>query len=514
MTKSDDVETPSTEQHEHSENKWQAIAAEAKAVEDAKTFHELAPDIPLREVLESHADEDKKRVRRIMRKVDFRLVSILALVYIWAFIDRSNLGNANIAGMSEDLQTQVSNRYSVLTMIFFVGYILADLPAAYLTRKLGPALWIGSITLAWGAITIGQGFVKTWGELALCRILLGIMEGGLIPGVLYLLSCWYTRYETGVRIAAFYVIGIMSSGLSGLLAYGLEKMEGTSGIRGWCWIFIIEGVATCAVAIGSFFLIVDFPERSAQKNSLGLPAFLTPEEAAIVLARIEHDRGDAVHETLTFKLFLEYIKDWKLWEFSSYLILNSTALYAFAYFLPVILKAGFGYSTAKAQVMTFPPYLVGGVWMIICSRAGDMLRQRGPLLCLNCVLYIIGITLVAWSTNTNARYAGVFIGVMGIVGNVPQQWAYALNNLVGQVKKALCLIMMTIGGAISGIIAGNVFRSQDSPGYRPGVWVSIVFNIVYFLLVAKNIVYFSRQNRRVDRGEIVIMGQPGFKYTL
>lgn len=135
--------------------------------------------------------------------------------------------------MREDLDTDVANRYSIVTMVFFIGYALVDIPSMWLTRKLGPALWIGTIGLSWSVITIGQGFVRHWTSLLICRLLLGFLEGGLVPGVLYLLSCWYTRYEIGSRIAAFYVIGIASSGLSGLLAYGLEKMEGTEGIRGW-----------------------------------------------------------------------------------------------------------------------------------------------------------------------------------------------------------------------------------------------------------------------------------------
>jgi MFS family permease len=135
--------------------------------------------------------------------------------------------------MSDDLNTDVGNRYSVLTMVFFIGYASIDIPAMWLSRKLGPAFWIGSIGLAWSVITIGQGFVHSWASLAVCRILLGFLEGGLVPGVLYLMSCWYRRHEIGTRIAAFYVIGIMAGGISGLLAYGIEKMEGTAGLRGW-----------------------------------------------------------------------------------------------------------------------------------------------------------------------------------------------------------------------------------------------------------------------------------------
>jgi tryptophan-rich sensory protein len=103
---------------------------------------------------------------------------------------------------------------------------------------------------------------------------------------------------------------------------------------------------------------------------------------------------------------------------------------------------------------------------------------------------------------------------MGAVGNVPSQWAYAHNNLIGQEKKGLAMAMMTMGSALSGIIAGNVFRSQDAPGYRPGLWVSIIFNVIYALFVIKNAFLWGRKNKQADRGEIVIMGQPGFRYTL
>lgn len=141
--------------------------------------------------------------------------------------------------MSTDLKTNIGNRYSILTMIFFVGYCLTDLPATFLVRRIGPALWIGTITTLWGIITICQGFVKSWGTLALCRALLGFLEGGLVPAAMFLLYNWYTRYEIQARIAGFYVVGNASSGLAGLLAYGIEKMAGDSGLNGWSWIFII-----------------------------------------------------------------------------------------------------------------------------------------------------------------------------------------------------------------------------------------------------------------------------------
>ena len=162
--------------------------------------------------------------------------------------------------------------------------------------------------------------------------------------------------------------------------------------------------------------MVDFPEKASGKNSLGLPGFLTPEESAVVLARIEHDRGDAVEDKLTFKVAMKHLQDWKLWEFSLYLLLNNTGVYAFSYFLPVILKEGFGYSTGRAQLLTFPPYAAAAVWIMLCAFVGDHFRTRGPILIFNALLYIIGVSMMGYATDIHARYGGVFLGVMGITG--------------------------------------------------------------------------------------------------
>ena len=227
----------SKDQTEHTE--YYKGDIDEKRHRDALALHDIAPDIPLQEVLDSRADEDPKAVRRLVRKIDIRLVPILALLYTWAFIDRGNLGNVNIAGAGKDLGLKIGNRYSLITMIFFVGYILIDFPGQLLMRKTSPATWLGSITVAWGAISIGQGFVQSWISLLICRILLGVLEGGLVPGCIYLLSIWYTRFEVHKRIAGFYSLGIASGGLSGLLAYGIEKLEGDGGLRGWRWVRLV-----------------------------------------------------------------------------------------------------------------------------------------------------------------------------------------------------------------------------------------------------------------------------------
>jgi MFS family permease len=184
--------------------------------------------------VESRLHEEKK----IRRKVDRRLLPMCGALYAVSLIDRLNLPNARLAGMDEALGISIGSRYSIITMVFFIGYILFDFPANFVIRQTGAATFLGTIGFLWGILTIGMGFCKTWGELLLCRIIFGALEGGLFPGIIYLLSCWYIRHEVQVRFSSFYGFGMLISGLSNLIAYGLSKADGLGGLGGWSWIFI------------------------------------------------------------------------------------------------------------------------------------------------------------------------------------------------------------------------------------------------------------------------------------
>ncbi|CAD6945867.1 unnamed protein product [Tilletia laevis] len=162
---------------------------------------------------------DAAFIRKTMRRVDFRLVPILALAYAISLIDRTNISLARSAGMNIELQLSVGNRYSVVVIAFFPPYIAFELLSQMGLRKFGAARWLGAAVFLWGIVMIGMGFVKTWEQLTGTRALLGIFEAALFPGAAFLLSCWYLRSEVQVRLTYFYLIAAVASGFSSIIAY-------------------------------------------------------------------------------------------------------------------------------------------------------------------------------------------------------------------------------------------------------------------------------------------------------
>jgi hypothetical protein len=163
------------------------------------------------------------------------------------------------------------------------------------------------------------------------------------------------------RYSVFYFIGTLASACAGILAYGLMQMDGISGYRGWRWIFIIEGVMTCAIAIVGYFFLVGFPDAPDAHKHWG---FLNAREVRMCIARVNIDRGDAIAEKFNWKKFLGAGTDLKIWGFAWIFGMSTTVTYALAYFLPIILRVGMGFNIAKSQCLVAPPYAAAGLWMV------------------------------------------------------------------------------------------------------------------------------------------------------
>lgn len=319
-------------------------------------------------------DVSPAEAKKIMRKVDLRLVPLLGACYCISLLDRTNLSAANIAGMSKQLKLAIHERYSIIALVFFVSYVILQPPATITMRYIGPRNFLSVIIVSWGAVMLGMGFAKDWTVLLALRFILGIFEAGFFPSVVYLMSTYYTRYAVGKRYAFFYTIGVFASGLGGIFAFGIMHLSGTGGYLGWSvstihqhstrlcatetdissqWIFIIEGLLTMVLGIVAFFFLVSFPDDKKSKNII---PFLDTRQRAWIMQQVQADRGDANLEPFTIKRWLGGAADIKVWAFAVLFGASTTTSYALAYFLPLILVERMKFTVATAQCLTAPPY--------------------------------------------------------------------------------------------------------------------------------------------------------------
>lgn len=448
--------------------------------------------------------------RKIVRKIDIRLVTVVGLMYCISLMDRTNLGAAVIAGMARELKLSVGLRYSLVTLVFFPTYIVFQFPSTIVIRYLGPRNHLAGITFLWGVVMIGMGFTDKWETLAALRVLLGVFEAGFFPGCVYLLSTWYVRYEMHKRYSAFYFIGSCASAFAGILAFGLMQMEGVAGYLGWRWIFIIEGILTVLISIVGWFLIVGFPD-DAHKNW----RFLTERETRWVIAKVQADRGDAKTEAWNAKKFFGAGLDLKIWGFAMIFCMSTTVTYALAFFLPLILRSGMGFSVGEAQCLVAPPYFAAGLLMYATGWFGDKYHVRGPVIVFNTLLAITGLPLIGFVHNVGVRYFGVFLVCMGANSNIPATMTYQANNIRGHWKRAFCSATLVGMGGIGGIIGSLVFRSQDAPRYLPGLYACIASQVVILCIVGLLTIKFTIDNRKAERGELHVEGgDANFRYTI
>ncbi|OLN92772.1 High-affinity nicotinic acid transporter 2 [Colletotrichum chlorophyti] len=434
--------------------------------------------------------------KRIMRRVDVRLVVTVGLLYCFSVIDRSNLPSAAVAGMLEDLN-MIGNRYSVVSLVFFTTYITFQPISVIIARTIGPRAYFTGITMLCGGVVIGMGFLTDWGQMVALRVILGALDAGFYPSCVYLLSTWYTRYEVGTRYSVFYIIVCFASAFAGILAFGLTQLDGTASLRGWSWIFIMEGIITCIIGTVGYFLLVGFPE--AQKPTW---RFLSERETAWVISRVQADRGDADLPAFSIRKFLQGGRDVKVWALAFIYFNHALINFALSFFLPIILKDNMGFSTGKAQILTAPPYVFSAFFMFAAGWLGDRYMVRGPIIIANMVIYIVGTCLVGFHGNVAVRYFGVFLMTAGSVGTAPVIMAYQANNIRGQWKRAFCSSLVVAVSGIGGIAGSLVFRSQDKPQYLPGLSTCLGCAVLNVIIVLALSAYFYYWNAKAERGEV------------
>ncbi|CAG9940277.1 unnamed protein product [Clonostachys rosea f. rosea IK726] len=358
---------------------------------------------------------DEKETKAILRKVDWRLIPMLTLLYVLSFIDRSNIGNAKVAGMNTDLGL-TGSQYNIALTVFFFPYALLEIPSNMVLKVVRPSIWIGAMMLAWGTVMTLMGIVKDFHGLTGARAALGAAEAGFFPASTYLLTIWYKRLELQGRMAVFYSAASMSGALSGLLAFG-QQMDGIANLSGWRWIFIIEGIATVVVGTTCFFLLPDSSETAT---------FLKPEERKFLCQRLRHDAGTKsgkvdLQDKFHWPTIVAAFTDWKIWLAVIIYWGNTISIYGFTYTAPSVIL-GLGYSAANAQLLTIPIYALGVIGTPLIAFYADKHQTRWPFIvgpyCISAIGFL-GLLSIPHPRLPGLTYAFLFTLV---VPSKPNYW--------------------------------------------------------------------------------------------
>ncbi|KAH4046604.1 hypothetical protein HBH64_162090 [Parastagonospora nodorum] len=453
--------------------------------------------------------EQKRLEAKVLRKVDLRLIPILGLLYSVAGLDRVNLSNARVAGMNTDLRFDIGDRYSIALLVFFVTYCIFEMPTTLLLRPVGPKNLLNGLAIGWGIVMLGMGWVNDWRLIVVCRMLIGVLEAGFLPCCMFLLSTWYQRFEIQQRMSWWYLINLFVSAFGNILAWAIVKLDDVHGIAGWRWIFIVEGAATIGIAIIGYFLVIGFPDSMLASNKL---QGFTQRELEIVLDRIDRDRRDSKPDKLTWANFRIHVANWELWVYGLMFLTCSAPIYAFAYFIQIILGTIVN-STALVFLLCAPPYLVSIFWTVGCAWLADRTRLRMPWMLMNAAVTFVGLLITAYSSNSGARYFGVFLGVSGCNANLPTIIAFQSNNVRSNSRRSVANGVQFVFAAIGGIYASTTFMQKEYPTYRTGVWCAVATQFLLIILCAVMFLHFRRKNRAADEGRGLIQEEESFRYT-
>ncbi|KAK4046980.1 hypothetical protein OIO90_006372 [Microbotryomycetes sp. JL221] len=431
-------------------------------------------------------------IKRIVRKTDIFLVPLVTLLFLLNFIDRAAVGNANVAGLSKDLGLSPTRYdYNIGLMIFYIFYIIVEPISNLILKKVG-YLWLSFLVVGFGVVTIGSAFMKNYAEFIVVRILLGCAEGGVLPGIAFILSRFYTRTELAFRIGIFLALGpTLSGAFGGLLAAGLLNLGSIGSVKGWRCIFLVEGIITTGVGLISAFLLADSPETAR---------FLNPEERRIAAARVAAEHIGDQKKATTWKSTRQGFANIQVWLCAfGYgfvnIIVQGTSL-----FLPTIVRTLGNYSTIEVQLRSVPPYVLAAVYTLTISYCCTRFKRHGVFIIGSMLLSCVGYILFLATTNKAVLYFATFLTFSGAVPCGPIFLSWAAANSSPETSRAIATAIVPSVGTWGSIVATWAYLPKYQPRYIPGNALNTAGALAAAAIAFVIMLYIKRENSLREQG--------------
>ncbi|SQF97634.1 major facilitator superfamily transporter [Paucimonas lemoignei] len=385
--------------------------------------------------------------KKLISKVAWRLMPLIMVCYLFAFFDRINISFAKF-----QLQTDLglsNTAYGLGAGLFVVGYVLFEVPSNMMLYKVGARRWIARIMMSWGVATALMIFVTTEWQFYVLRFLIGAMEAGFAPGVLYYLTLWFPQNYRG-RITSTLFLASAFAGLIGAPVSGLVlgHMDGLFEVRGWHWLFLLGGIPCVGLGLVVFFTLKD---RIADAH------WLSPDEQTYLASRIASHEPNQQHGSLLSALKLPGFAMLALIYF-----LIQVASYGLNFWAPQLIRSAGTESPTIIGLLTAIPYVCGAISMLVIGRLSDATGERRKFVCGLIVVGAIGfVSAGVFANHTVFLIVSLALMGTGIIASIPAFWALPPKLLAGAGAGAaggIALINTVgqMGGIVSPVMVGYI----------------------------------------------------------
>ncbi|CAO3587594.1 unnamed protein product [Absidia cylindrospora] len=407
-------------------------------------------------------DEDPiliAREKALVRKLDLRIMPMLTILYICQRLDLSNIGNAKVAGLQSDLQLD-NGQFSWVISIYTLGVIAMQIPSNMLMERSRPSLFLSSIVVIWSVVSIMTCFVKDFKTLAVARFFLGIAEAPYFPASVFLLTTFYKPREIAVRNAVFYCGNWLSGALGGAFAGAIiTGMENVAGMRGWRWLFVLEGIITLVIGFVSYWILPDYPSNTK---------WLTEEE-----------------------------RDWPfdVWVFIIIFMAIQTGG-QMNYFMPTFIQ-NIGYEGAMVQYMTIPVYVFAALLSLVVAVLSDRFQVRSVFVAFCMCLALVGYIIQVSSENHAVLFFSLFLCGGGVWASLGVSLAWLGDCVPGpRQKKAVAFALLNCISQLANFYAPQLYN--DPPRYTKANIVILTYMGLGVLLCFGLRLLLIRANKKLD----------------
>ena len=394
--------------------------------------------------------------RILYSKITWRLIPLLFVCYIIAYIDRINIGFTKlqlqeVLGVDDKVFGGV---YGLGAGLFFIGYFLFEVPSNLIMQRVGARIWIARIMIIWGLVSMGMIFIHNTTTFYSARFLLGVAEAGFYPGVILYLTYWFPDKERAHTVALFatgtVIAGIVGSPISGAIL-GLHNK---AGLEGWQWLFLLEGIPAVLMGIVIFVVLPNRPQNVK---------WLSPAEKVWIQSRLDEEaiqsRGKA-HSRLS-----EVFMSGRIWLLCFIYFLLTVGIYGYEMWLPSIIKEFSGLSYSLVGLINAIPYVIAMVFMVFTGYNSDRTGERRWHVAIAAFSAALGFGLSAWLQNPYFGMIALMMALIGLKSAMAPFWALSTTFLSGTAAAggiALINSVGNLGGFVGPTLVGVVIDKTGS----------------------------------------------------